>query len=101
MRIKSLSQAVLLMSFAIGPFLTGQSISDLRNTFQSPPDDARVMMRWWWFGPAVEKPELKHELEQMKEGGFGGYEIQPVDPLELVVVVAALAGRTTPFVGDV
>ncbi len=83
MRIKSLSQAVLLMSFAIGPFLTGQSISDLRNTFQSPPDDARVMMRWWWFGPAVEKPELKHELEQMKEGGFGGYEIQPVDPLEL------------------
>lgn len=41
------------------------------------------MVRWWWFGPAVEKPELLNELRQMKEGGFGGYEIQPVYPLAL------------------
>jgi hypothetical protein len=55
----------------------------LEKTFQSPPDDARVMMRWWWFGPAVTKPELARELQQMKAGGFGGFEIQPVYPLEL------------------
>jgi hypothetical protein len=55
----------------------------LEKTFQSPPDDARVMMRWWWFGPAVTRPELARELEQMKAGGFGGFEIQPVYPLEL------------------
>jgi alpha-L-rhamnosidase len=55
----------------------------LETTFQSPPDDARVMMRWWWFGPAVTKPELTRELEQMKAAGFGGFEIQPVYPLEL------------------
>lgn len=41
------------------------------------------MMRWWWFGPSVTKPELLHELEQMKAGGFGGFEIQPVYPLAL------------------
>ncbi|MGG1944123.1 response regulator [Trinickia sp. NRRL B-1857] len=33
--------------------------------------------------------------------GYQTHLAKPVDPLELVVVVAALAGRTTPFVGDV
>ena len=32
--------------------------------------------------------------------GYQTHLAKPVDPLELVVVVAALAGRTTPFVGD-
>ena len=41
------------------------------------------MVRWWWFGPSVTKPELDRELHQMKEGGFGGFEIQPVYPLAL------------------
>ena len=52
-------------------------------TFKSPPNDARPMIRWWWFGPAVTKPELLRELQQMKQGGFGGFEIQPVYPLAL------------------
>src|SRR5262245_43273873 len=26
--------------------------------FRNPPDDARPMMRWWWFGPAVIQDEL-------------------------------------------
>ena len=41
------------------------------------------MVRWWWFGPAVEKAELAHELQTMKAGGFGGAEVQPVYALEL------------------
>jgi hypothetical protein len=41
------------------------------------------MMRWWWFGPAVTKPELKKELETMRGVGIGGVEIQPVYPLML------------------
>jgi hypothetical protein len=40
-------------------------------------------MRWWWFGPAVEKNELARELRAMKAGGIGGVEIQPVYALEL------------------
>ena len=39
------------------------------------PDDRRIMMRWWSFGPAVTKPEIKLELEQMKAAGIGGVEI--------------------------
>jgi hypothetical protein len=40
-------------------------------------------MRWWWFGPAVAKPELKRELDTMRAAGIGGVEIQPVYPLML------------------
>ena len=41
------------------------------------------MARWWWFGPSVEKAELEREMRTMKEGGMGGFEVQPVYPLEL------------------
>ena len=40
-------------------------------------------MRWWWFGPAVTKPELQRELEQMKAEGIGGVEIATLYPLAL------------------
>ncbi len=59
------------------------SLPQLRRTFASPPADARPMMRWWWFGPAVERGELARELRTMNAGGIGGVEIQPVYPLEL------------------
>lgn len=62
---------------------TAQTAEQVRAGFVSPPDDARVMMRWWWFGPAVTEPELKREIAAMKAGGYGGFEIQPVYPLSL------------------
>jgi hypothetical protein len=71
--------AALLAAWPPAPAGIGQALSG----FQKPPDDARIMMRWWWFGPAVEKPELQRELETMKAGGIGGVEIQPVYPVEL------------------
>ena len=40
-------------------------------------------MRWWWFGPAVTKPELQRELEEMKAEGIGGVEIATLYPLAL------------------
>lgn len=59
------------------------SFSDVAAHLSAPPPDARPMMRWWWFGPAVAKPELEREILAMKAGGFGGFEIQPVYPMEL------------------
>ena len=56
---------------------------ELQRAFERPPDDARIMMRWWWFGSAVAKPELEREMRLMKEGGIGGFEVQPVYPLAL------------------
>lgn len=57
--------------------------ADLHQGFLHPPADARPLMRWWWFGPAVVQPELKKELETMRGAGIGGVEIQPVYPLAL------------------
>lgn len=59
------------------------SLADLRNGFAQPPEEARILMRWWWFGPAVTRPQLEREMKLMKAGGIGGFEVQPVYPLEL------------------
>ncbi|MGC9222339.1 MAG: glycosyl hydrolase [Terracidiphilus sp.] len=61
----------------------GNSLRAIGAGFATPPMDARPMMRWWWFGPAVEKDELARELRVMKAGGIGGVEVQPVYALEL------------------
>jgi alpha-L-rhamnosidase len=78
-RTSLLSLAVLV---SMQPF--AQTSKDaLREGFLNPPDDARPIMRWWWFGPAVTKPELRKELETMRSAGIGGVEIQPVYPMAL------------------
>jgi hypothetical protein len=82
--VPALTVASVLVPFgarAQGPTVS-EKIADVSSQFVSPPDDARVLMRWWWFGPAVTKPELEREILAMKAGGFGGFEIQPVYPLE-------------------
>jgi hypothetical protein len=59
------------------------SVAGLKQSFASPPDDCRIMMRWWWFGPSVTKDELERELRAMKAGGIGGVEVQTTYPLAL------------------
>ena len=65
------------------PAAGAADIAELRQSFAHPPGDSRIMVRWWWFGGAVEKPELERELRAMKDAGIGGVEIQPVYPLVL------------------
>src|SRR6267378_3802064 len=76
---------VILLAISFAPLVHAQTqnINELQRSFERPPDDARIMMRWWWFGPAVTKPELEREMRVMKEGGIGGFEVQPVYPLTL------------------
>ena len=59
------------------------TVAELKQAFQHPPDDARIMVRWWWFGPSVTKAELEREMRAMKAGGIGGFEVQPTYPLEV------------------
>ena len=74
-RKKFLSAACLLgalLGIIPARLLIAQTtIATLKSNFENPPADSRPMMRWWWFGPAVEKPEILHELEQMKADGIG------------------------------
>jgi hypothetical protein len=79
-RIFHLSLVLLFLSASLP---AQDSATHLRQGFLHPPDDAKAMMRWWWFGPSVVKPELEKELEAMRGAGIGGVEIQPVYPLLL------------------
>ncbi|MCE5309202.1 MAG: glycoside hydrolase [Acidobacteriales bacterium] len=63
--------------------LVRAGIADLREPFREPPAEAKIMMRWWWFGPAVTHSGLEREMRTMKAGGIGGFEVQPVYPLAL------------------
>jgi len=80
----SLATALLL---ALAPALAAQTpaptVETLRKNFVNPPNDARPMVRWWWFGPAVVKPEILNELRQMKADGIQGAELAFVYPIVL------------------
>ena len=56
------------------------------------------MMRWWWFGPAVTKTQIEREMKLMKEGGIGGFEVQPVYPVALDDPATGI--RNIPFLSD-
>src|ERR1700761_4257527 len=62
---------------ALSSILSAQT---LKQQFLNPPNDAKPMMRWWWFGAAVEKPEILRELQKMKADGIGGAELAFVYP---------------------
>ena len=77
--------------------VTAGPLDDLQAAFATPPDDARIMMRWWWFGPTVEKAQLEREMRLMKEGGIGGFEVQPVYPL---ILDESSGRKTLPYLSD-
>src|ERR1035438_1479973 len=78
------SMLIVFIAMLLGAgSLFGADINQLQRSFEQPPDDARIMARWWWFGTAVTKPELEREMKMMKAGGFGGFEVQQTYPLAL------------------
>src|SRR6185312_9176246 len=62
------------------PALAQTSVQSIRQNFLNPPNEAKPMVRWWWFGTAVEKPEILRELQQMKADNIGGAEMAFVYP---------------------
>jgi hypothetical protein len=57
------------------------AIELLSRSFLAPPDAAKPMTRWWWFGGAVTPAEITRELTFMRDAGLRGAEIQPVYPV--------------------
>ena len=77
---------------------TDASIAELHRSFINPPDSSRIMMRWWWFGPAAKDAELTKELKQMRAAGIGGVEIANLYPLDLDDPTTGF--RNTPFLSQ-
>jgi hypothetical protein len=69
--------ATLLLAHtpALAAQAPASTVENLRKNFVNPPNDARPMVRWWWFGTAVVKPEILTELQQMKADGIQGAEL--------------------------
>ncbi|MEV6285777.1 glycosyl hydrolase [Kribbella sp. NPDC051770] len=57
------------------------TLDDVRRQFRNPPADGRPMMRWWWFGPSVERGEIERQLRAMAAAGLGGVEVAFVYPM--------------------
>jgi hypothetical protein len=81
--VAAAATAALAGGRAHSPSESPATYAELRRAFDAPPDDARIMMRWWWFGPAVTEAELDREMRVMKDAGIGGFEVQPVYPVAL------------------
>lgn len=78
-----LQTVLVIFALLALPLSAAAQIDVLQRSFLNPPDDSRIMMRWWWFGPAVDNTQLEREMRLMKEGGIGGFEVQPVYALSL------------------
>src|SRR5215813_12265564 len=91
---------ILILSFAayVGQLVPSQNVVNIEAQFRNPPDDIRIIMRWWWLGPSVTKARLEREMSLMKEGGIGGFEVQPVYPVVLDDESAGL--KTLPYLSD-
>ncbi|MEJ2108558.1 MAG: glycosyl hydrolase [Acidobacteriota bacterium] len=97
MKILILCVSIFASLLSLG-IVADSNDADQRILFADPPDDSRIMMRWWWFGPAVTEVELEREMKAMKEGGIGGFEVQPVYPLDLSDTGTGL--QNVPFLSD-
>ncbi|GGG74600.1 glycosyl hydrolase [Edaphobacter dinghuensis] len=72
------TSSLLAAAFAftsLNPAVAQTSIQTLHRNFENPRTQTRPMVRWWWFGLAVQKPEILRELQQMKADGIGGAEL--------------------------
>jgi hypothetical protein len=74
---------IVLAIWSLTQLAQAAGLDSLRQSFANPPNDSRILMRWWWFGPAVSQDEIARELHVMKAADIGGVEIQTVYPLNL------------------
>ncbi|MGN6198438.1 glycosyl hydrolase [Humibacter sp.] len=58
--------------------------AELLAGFAAPAPEARPMMRWWWFGPDVERTDIVRQLKAVADAGLGGVEVAYVYPLSTV-----------------
>jgi hypothetical protein len=47
-------------------------------TWPETTREAKAGSRWWWHGSAVDKDNLKWQMEQLAAAGIGNLEITPI-----------------------
>lgn len=56
-------------------------LEEFQNQIIHPPEEAKGLTRWWWYGAAVTREEITYELDQMQQAGIGGVELQILYPV--------------------
>src|SRR5699024_2293848 len=55
----------------IGDAMTAHTVHQVLDALSTPDPAARPMMRWWWFGPDLDRGEIDRELRAMAAAGLG------------------------------
>ncbi|WP_122943682.1 glycosyl hydrolase [Brachybacterium sp. EE-P12] len=61
--------------------MSTHTVQQVLDALADPDPAARPMMRWWWFGPDLDRGEIDRELAAMAAAGLGGAEVALVYPL--------------------
>ncbi len=56
-------------------------LEEFQKQITQPPENAKGYTRWWWYGAAVNREEISYELDQMRQAGIGGVELQILYPV--------------------
>ena len=70
---------ILLLSSLLLP--TAARAEEWGARFADPPAEYGMGVHWWWFGPAVTRPEVERELKVMHRAGIASVLIYPVYPI--------------------
>jgi hypothetical protein len=63
---------VVLISVSRSAVEPTRAAENLEERFLHPADVDKPWAYWWWINGNVDRPTITHDLEQMKEKGFGG-----------------------------
>ena len=54
------------------------SLNSQAQFLPTPTQEAKPGVRWWWMGSAVDKENLKWNLDEYAKAGIGAVEITPL-----------------------
>ena len=69
----------ILFLFLILLSACSHQTEELYQIFKNPSAKAKPFVRWWWNGNQINEKELLRELDLLKDAGFGGVEINPIE----------------------
>lgn len=75
------SRRQLFRTALAGALARNAAFADVATTFAEPPQDAKMILYYWWFGPSQTEAQVIRELDAMRDAEIGGVFIFPVYPL--------------------
>jgi hypothetical protein len=89
---------ILLLCFVLSSQqLLAQNKTDLKKLFQSPPEDAKPWVIWYWLHGAISKEGITADIKAMKEGGIAGAYLMTIKDTAKPSIYQPAARQLTPL----